>query len=615
MTPGNRLTGFYHWTTDYELRGASKYVPRESMLEKAGPVWMTKGEWQTVRGNTLVASMQYGRWDYTNTYDGMAPGKQSTTDIATLYMTGNLFTQAANTNGRRGDQGRNHTKGVVSWYKPDLLGGNHEFKAGLDHLWTWFNDGFLVPPAGAAYQLRFNNGVPFQLATTNAPLKTANHANYLGVYGQDSWTLARRLTLNLGIRVERESTMAPPQCREAAPFAAAECWEQIQLVTFNSLAPRAHLAFDIMGDGKTVIKGGYGRFNQLRELSPDIIGVNLNTIATTIWDWHDNNGNKLYEPGEVNLNPNGPDFRSIAGTTLGVVNPNEKQPKTDEFSLTFERELFANTSARVTGVYSRNFNAYGLSEINRDGQYTIPITNPDPGPDGRLGTADDTGQAFTYYEYPTSLGSAAFSKTMITNNPAAETNYKTFEIAVMKRPARGWQVGTSYSSTWIDVPISCGASGSGLGSGTPLVWFPTRCLSNPNQALNTANNTREWQAKVSGAYNLPYGIVASANYDIRSGGPQARQVLFTGGRTIRSIALNVEPIGTFRLPNTHELDVRAGKRFNLGGARTVELRFDLYNALNKGTVTTQNLQSGATYLRPATILFPRILQIGATVNF
>ena len=615
MTPGNRLTAFYHWATDYELRGASKFIPRESMLEKAGPVWMTKGEWQTVRGNTLVASVQYGRWDYSNTYDGMAPGKQSTTDIATLYVTGNLFTQAANTNGRRGDQGRNHTKGVISWYKADLLGGNHEFKAGLDHLWTWFNDGFLVPPAGAAYQLRFNNGASFQLATTNAPLKTANHANYAGVYVQDSWTLARRLTLNLGIRVEHESAMAPPQCREAAPYAAAECWEQIQLVTFNSLAPRAHLAFDMTGDGKTVIKGGYGRFNQLRELSPDIISVNQNTIATTIWDWHDNNGNKLYEPGEVNLDPNGRDFRSIAGTTLGVVNPNEKQPKTDEFSITFERELFANTSARVTGVYSRNFNAYGLSEISRDGQYTIPITNRDPGPDGQLGTVDDTGQTFTYYEYPSSLGSAAFSKTMITNNPAADANYKTFEVAVMKRPARGWQVGTSYSSTWIDVPISCGASGSGLGSGTPLIWYPTRCLTNPNQAFNTANNTREWQAKVSGAYNLPYGIVASANYDIRSGGPQARQVLFTGGQTIRSIALNVEPIGTFSLPNTHELDVRAAKRLALGGARTVELRFDLYNALNKGTVTTQNLQSGTSYLRPATILFPRILQIGATFNF
>ena len=47
----------------------------------------------------------------------------------------------------------------------------------------------------------------------------------------------------------------------------------------------------------------------------------------------------------------------------------------------------------------------------------------------------------------------------------------------------------------------------------------------------------------------------------------------------------------------------------------MELRFDIYNALNKGTVTTMTLQSGANYLRPATILFPRILQIGATFNF
>src|SRR6266850_6114673 len=52
MTPGNRFTSFVHWTNDYELRGASRFVPRESMLEKSNPVWMTKAEWQTVRGNS-----------------------------------------------------------------------------------------------------------------------------------------------------------------------------------------------------------------------------------------------------------------------------------------------------------------------------------------------------------------------------------------------------------------------------------------------------------------------------------------------------------------------------------------------------------------------------------
>ena len=79
--------------------------------------------------------------------------------------------------------------------------------------------------------------------------------------------------------------------------------------------------------------------------------------------------------------------------------------------------------------------------------------------------------------------------------------------------------------------------------------------------------------------------------------------------------MNVEPIGTFSLPNTHELDVRVAKRVNVGGARSVELRADIYNALNKGTVRTQTLLSGANYLRPATIMFPRIIQFGATLNF
>jgi len=615
LSPAHRFTGFYHVNNDIELRNASRFIPRESMLDKDNPVWIAKGEWQTVRGSSLVASAQLGQWDFNGDYRGISPGRQSTRDIATQFVTGNHFIQGANANGRRADQGRRHTKGALTWFRPGLLGGNHEFKVGVDHLFSWWDDGYRTPQPGASYQLLFNNGVPFQIDTTNAPVTGQNRGRYLGVYAQDSWTFARRLTLDVGLRIEREEAYAPAQCREAGPFAAARCWDEIRLVTFNSLAPRAHAAFDRTGDGRTVLKGGYGRFNQLRELNPDLTNINQNVFSITTWDWHDRNGNRQYDPGEVNLDPNGPDFRSITGTALGVVNPSEKQPKTDEFSLTFEREVVSNTAVRVTGVYARNFNAYALAQTSRDGEYTIPITNLDPGPDGRLGTADDTGRSFTYFEYPAALGGAAFAGTMFVNDSSQNTNYRTFEVAVMKRPAQGWQLGASYTSTWADVPISCGTSGSGLGSGTPVVWATSRCLRNPNVAFNTADRTREWQTKLSGAYNLPYGILVSGNYDIRSGAPQARQVVFTGGRTIRSIALNVEPRGSFYLPTTHELDVRAAKRVSLGPARSLEVRFDVYNALNTSTIRAWNLQSGANYLRPSLIMFPRILQIGATLAF
>ena len=104
-----------------------------------------------------------------------------------------------------------------------------------------------------------------------------------------------------------------------------------------------------------------------------------------------------------------------------MVKPNEKQPQDRQFSggLTFERELIANTAVRVTGVYSRNFNVSGVRD-HRDGRYTIPITNTDPGPDGRRGTADDPGKSITYYEYPAALGSAAFARTTQINDDALE---------------------------------------------------------------------------------------------------------------------------------------------------------------------------------------------------
>lgn len=597
MTPGNRFSAFIHKSASSTTSGASRLVAAESRRTSDGAADVSNIQWQGLRGDSLVMSVQHGVWDFLNTYDGWAPGKVATTDVTTLRVTGDALDQ-----GRANNEFRHHTKAVVSWHRSDFLRGTHEFKAGFDHIFSWLSDRRESRRSGN-YQLRFDNGAPFQIATYNYPVEPRNDNRYIGVYAQDSWTIARRLTLNVGVRVARDNSYAPEQCRVAGDFAAAECWPTVQMTVFNSVAPRLHAALDLFGDGQTVVKGGWGRFVHMRENIPELTDTNRNNATTTTWRWRDLNGNRDYDAGEVDLNPNGADFQGITGTTDAVPNPNEKQPKTDEFSLTLERELTADWGVRVTGLYVRKSNQHRLQEIYRPyDAYNIPITNPDPGPDGVLRTADDPGTMITYYDYPANLAGRQFAGTMLINDDRAESNYKTIEVAGTKRLSRGWQVMAAYTATKSDVPFSRAA-------------YDPQAPNNPNGEIFTANHTWDWLAKISGAYTFPFGIIGSANFYHQSGDPQARQARFTGGRQIQALVVNVEPLGSIRLPNVNLLDLRAAKRINLGGGRALEVRADVFNAANVNTTTSRVLRSGPDYLRVQAIVPPRVVQFGATFTF
>lgn len=140
------------------------------------------------------------------------------------------------------------------------LGGKHEFKGGYQRF-SIFND--VQSGNNAIGRISFSYGTPistlvgvadtpgaigsatFRRAGTNGQGSNLNQSLYI----QDKYRPFSRLTLNLGVRIEKENLPTFNQYPSAVNFG----WG-------DKIAPRLGFSYDIFGDGRTKLFASYGKF-------------------------------------------------------------------------------------------------------------------------------------------------------------------------------------------------------------------------------------------------------------------------------------------------------------------------------------------------------------------
>ena len=170
-----------------------------------------KGEWQEVKNN-LVMSVLFGRWTWTGGQNAEFVGRTEAAEAAGVPqgleirmfndeshgggaparrdLTSQWQDGQAPFGGSWNDIWRYTSKATVSYYKSNLLAGNHEFKAGFEHTPAAFIQGNGDRGKAGQYSLIFTGGAtgqvgtPTQIELYNYPVIPQNNNTYTSLYGE-----------------------------------------------------------------------------------------------------------------------------------------------------------------------------------------------------------------------------------------------------------------------------------------------------------------------------------------------------------------------------------------------------------------------------------------------
>lgn len=419
-----------------------------------------------------------------------------------------------------------------------------------------------VWPGGQRVTL--NNGQPLFIEVRD-PSFSGGAMRTLGLFVDDGWSLTDRIKLNLGVRFDINTGWIQDMPKLDAARNEIGSVEGIgDLVGWTSWSPRVGVNVKLADDGSSIIRASYGRYYQ---------GVTTNIYSalspaqaiTRRFGW--NAATRQYDILQRETDPRG----------QFTVDPNLKQPYTDQYTIGIDHELFANLAVGASYVHKSARDFVGRIDI---ASTWAPRTFADP----------INGNSLTVFNRTSPPQNVRVQLTNTNTSTCAyctedfRQRYDGLLLSLTKRMSHRWQAIGSLTISRVEGLHSGSSSGQSSAAG----GFGD----DPNDLLNAfglLGLDRDFMWKLQASYILPAEVVLSTNWIWQAGRPYARKAnvtRFADGTAPSqgSFPIFLEPRdGSLRMDSQNYVNLRAEKRFALGGAKRFTAMVDVINLLNADT--------------------------------